>query len=528
MKSKTMRSRIQKRHYTEVFIVLLLLIIVSVQAGVYAEEAVRLKTPDEESLKAILEDFEQYTLQGIKDWQVPGMSIAIVQNDRIVYKNSFGVKTKGEFEPVTNETVFQIGSVSKSFTATLVAMLVDEGKVNWDDRVIDHLPDFMMYDPWVSREFRVKDLMAQNSGLSRRSGDLLGLLGYDRNYITNSLKHIKPVSSFRSEYAYQNHLFLVAAKLVESKTGKTWEKNIQERIFNPLGMNNSSMDKKSYTNNQQAATLHLYNDQDVTIIPMDWKLFDVIYIYAPAGGINSTVSDMAKWIMFNYNEGMADDRQLIGKETFMFLHTPGSVIGKTPVHPMQYYCQGWVYREFSPYPIIWHTGETTGCSSMAAFIPEADIGIVVLSNLTSNLPQALANYFFDRYFYHPVTDWSGKALEASGRLDAKKQKEPPVFHGKPTPPLPLDNYSGVYKNDTYGKITITRNRNLLVFKAGPNGMLFQLDHHNGNTFRLSSPDFKPASGFAVFETGAERNVQAVSMDIFNDGGKNMFEKVENK
>ncbi|MDQ5986056.1 MAG: Protein flp [Syntrophus sp. SKADARSKE-3] len=225
--------------------------------------------PTDEQLKKILSDFDQYAAKARADWKIPGMAIGIVQNDRLIFAKGFGVKTVGGDDPVTKNTVFQIGSTSKAFTATLSAMLVDEGKLKWGDKVIDHLADFRMYDPWVTREFQVVDLMSQRSGLPPYAADALYIVGFDRPYIKKVLRHIKPVTSFRTTYAYQNGLWLVAADIIEKYTGKTWEQALKARIFEPLGMSDSSADKQSFVNAKDVSSLHALEGDKVTALPVN-------------------------------------------------------------------------------------------------------------------------------------------------------------------------------------------------------------------------------------------------------------------
>ena len=183
----------------------------------------------------------------MRDWKVPGMSIAVVKGDKVVYAKGFGTKRAGMNRPVDADTIFQVGSTTKAFTVALMATLVDEGKADWDDRVIDHFPDFMMYDPWVTREFRVHDLFAQHSGMPFYAGDLQSFIGFDRDHIIHSMRYIKPVYSFRDKFSYVNNLFVAGAKVEEKLTGKTWETLMQERILTPLKMTRSSMDEAGLT-----------------------------------------------------------------------------------------------------------------------------------------------------------------------------------------------------------------------------------------------------------------------------------------
>ncbi|OGP74443.1 MAG: hypothetical protein A2Y80_01605, partial [Deltaproteobacteria bacterium RBG_13_58_19] len=350
--------------------------------------------PTPEKLKEILADFAQYAEQGRQAWEVPGMAIAIVQGDQIIFAKGFGVRKVGTKEAVEEHTIFQIGSTSKAFTAALAAMLADGKKFGWQDRVIDHLPDFRMYDPWVTREFQVEDLMAQRSGLPPYSGDVQAFLGFDRTQMIHSLRYIKPVTSFRSQYAYQNGLFLAVASLVEKYTGKSWETNVQERLLQPLGMSSSSVGLKGLQQAKNVAFLHQKKDGQVAALPQDWPYHFWVYTYGPAGGVNSNVLDMTKWLRLQLGKGKYQDKQLISEANQAFLQTP-KILAGTGFGGMNFYCQGWVYSSRHPYPLIWHNGGTSGHKTMVAFVPQAGIGIVVLSNLITNLPEALALQFYD-------------------------------------------------------------------------------------------------------------------------------------
>ncbi|MCM8761386.1 MAG: serine hydrolase [Candidatus Omnitrophica bacterium] len=485
------------------------------------------KEPEETRLKAILGEFEDYAVKGMVDWQIPGMALAIVQGDDIIYEKAFGVKELGKDDPVTTDTVFQIGSASKAFTAALVAMLVDEGKIKWDDKVINHLSGFKMYDPWVTDQFQVTNLMAQNSGMPAFSLDNLIMAGYGRDKVVDSLRYVKPVTSFRSTYAYQNSIWLVAAKLVEKYTGKTWEQNIKDRIFTPLGMTSSSCDKSSYVSSDNAASLHHIVDGKIIVLPMDWKYMDWPYDYGPAGGINSNVKDMIKWIRMQMSDGVFEGKRIIKEENLRFMRKPKTAIGGS-TGPEQYYCQGWIRREFSPYPIIWHNGGTSGSKTMVAFVSEARVGIVVLSNLIENkFPEALAFRFFDLYFGNPARDWSKEALrkqrEASEKENAKKPKRPAIpLHARPE-----YKYEGDYSNDVYGKVTVRKSEDHLVLSIGPRSMELDLRHWDKDTFMSSWSYFTVTedAGLVTFTAGPDGEVSGMVVDVLNEDGCGVFRKI---
>lgn len=483
------------------------------------------QAPDEARLKEILkEDFEQYAEKGMNDWKVPGMAVAIVRGNETIYLKTFGIKKVNSSDPVTPNTIFQIGSTSKAFTAALVAMQVDAGKVKWDDRVIDYLSDFKMFDPWVTREFTVTDLMAQRSGLPAHSGDDLAGLGYDRDYLRQSLRYTKPETSFRSAYTYQNVLYLTTAELVENLTSKSWEENIQEKIFEPLGMSNSSVDMKSFQQARDVAYLHQIRNGRVTALPMDWKYMDWVYIYGPAGGINSNIIDMTKWLRLQMHNGSFEGKQLISKNSTLYMHSSKTIMSPLASVNNEYYCQGWVYRESRPYPIIWHNGGTLGHHTLVAFVPQANIGMVVLSNLDSVLlPESLAYRFFDLYFGNPARDYSAEALALTKKEQANVSitKQPT----SPDPVLPLERYVGNYSDQTYGKINISQKNGSLVATAGPRNVKILLTPWNRDTFRTSEPEFTDQKGFALFQIGPDGRANNLGMSEGFFASKAAFERV---
>jgi len=494
----------------------------------FAQTKTQFQQPDGEKIKQILAHFEEYAEKGMKERGIPGMAIAIVQGDKIIYKKAFGVKKIGGNDPVTERTIFQIGSTSKAFTSALLAMLVDEGKFHWDDRVIDNLPDFRMYDPWVTREFRVKDLMAQHSGMPSHSGDDQSFLGFGREHIIRSIRYIKPVSSFRLEYAYQNNLFLVAAKLARKYTGKSWEENIKERILLPLDMSESTMDSKSFLEAEDVVYSHKKTGGKVISLPMERPYFEWTYIYGPAGGINSNIIDMAKWLRMQLNGGVFNSKRLVSEKNMEFMHSPKTIMVREKNQPMQYYCQAWIYREYNPYPIIWHNGGTLGINTMVALVPEAKVGIVVLANMTDAFPLSdqLAYRFFDMYFDKPARDWNAEAIVQAAKLEGKSMEKTPKRPSPVTPAMPLADYTGDYRSDMFGKITVSEKNASLCITIGPENVKFPLQHWSGNVFSVATPGFIIADEkFASFQVGPDGKASEVTIAFLNGCGCGIFRRV---
>ena len=482
--------------------------------------------PDNEQLKKILIQFEQEVNKGMNEWQIPGMAVALVQDDEVIFSKGFGVKTLGGNDPVDEMTIFQIGSTSKAFTAASMAILVDEGKVKWSDKVVEHFPYFQMYDSWVTREFMIEDLLAQHSGMPAYAGDLQAFVGFDRAHIIDSLRYIKPVSSFRSEFAYVNNLFLVAGRIIEKYTNKSWEDSISELILKPLSMSDTSADVESLVNGKNVAVPHNVQDGKVTALPKDLKWS---YIYGPAGGINSNVVDMSKWLRLHINDGMHNGKQLVSKESMNFMHSPKTIAKSAAKAGLaMYYCESWVYEDLWPYPMIWHNGETSGFHTMLAFWPDAKIGIVVLANMVPNkLAEALAKIFNDLYFGNPQTDWSKKALLEYRENLAKAEEKEPKLIKDPMPPLSLESYSGDFYNEVYEKVDVTKNDDNLIVMIGPDKAKLILKHWDRDIFSFKFPILgEDGKGFVFFEQDADGKILKMTIDLLNEDGLGVFQRVD--
>ena len=508
-------------------ILAVLMAVFMLQAGIgFTQEKVA--RPTDEQLKKILADFDQYAAKAMDDWKIPGMAVGIVQDGKTIFARGYGVKALGGDNPVTEKTIFQIGSTTKAFTATLAAMLVDEGKFNWDDKVVHYAPDFMMFDPWVTREFQIVDLMSQHSGLPGYAADALFSVGFDRSYIRQALRNIKPVSSFRAKYAYQNGLWLVASQLIEKYSGKTYEQALRERIFDPLGMSDSSADMPSFLKAKDVSGLHVDEEDKILALPKNWGFLDWSYVAGPAGAINSNIVDMTKWLIFQMNNGKVNDKQLVSEANMQVIHSPKTIVGLgSPVHKNVFYCLGWLYQEHSPFPIIWHNGGTL-MKTMVAYIPEQRIGVVVLSNYVTELPELLAFRFFDQYAGKPVEDLSAKALAEQKKKKKEMKTKKPVAPRNPLAAMPLDRYAGKYFNEVYSTVTISVVDGKLILDIGPKKVKMSLKHWDKDIFAVNWPiyGFEQESGFAGFQVNPQGKVNGVILDFLNqDDDLGVFKRI---
>jgi CubicO group peptidase (beta-lactamase class C family) len=491
--------------------------------------------PDAAQLAELLSTFEAYAEQALMTWGTPGMAIAVVHRDQVIYAKGFGVKKLGGTDPVDPHTLFPIGSTSKAFTSALIALLADEAKLRWEDPVVNHVPAFEMSDPWVTRAFMIEDLMAQRSGMSPYAGDLLAAIGFDAHAIQAQIKHMPLVSSFRSRFGYINNLFLVAAEVIRRHTGLPWEEAVPRRLFAPLGMTESSTGLEAYRSTKNVAFSHTVLDGQVTAIPFDAPALGFAYTYGPAGGVNSTVLDMAKWLRLYLGQGMFEGKRLISEVNMRVVHSPKTVIEIQPPNPLAHatfgntqalYCEGWVYSAAQPAPVAWHNGDTGGVHAVVGFIPAAQLGLVVLTNLGGTaLPEALLWYLNDRYFANPYTDWSTVLRDLHQEQQAAARAalgEPPTT---PAPALPLASYTGTFRHRVYGDLVIEVAGDSLTLTVGPRRARMALRHWNRDTFLISWPEsdaYPGASGFATFVLDPKGQPASLTLDPFADVDKGLF------
>jgi len=496
--------------------------------------------PTGAALADLLAKFDAYAESSRQRWGVPGMAIAVIQGKNTVFSKGYGARVQGKPETVDTSTVFQIGSITKSFTATVMGSLVDEGKATFKDHVIDRYPSFQMYDPWVTREFMIWDLMAQHSGMAPYAGDSAVALGFTRQDFVNGLRHLKPVSSFRSEFAYVNNLWLAVAALQETLTGRTWEDLVAARIFTPLGMTSATTTVDGLLKGANVALPHALVDAVPTPTRADSWETNSAYTFGPAGGINANVLDMASYVTAHLNQGAFRDKTILKPETARWLHDPKTIITVMgPANVLRgalaqgpaFYCQGWVRQLLSPTPMVWHNGGTMGSKAVVAFTPDSDLGLVILSNLDgTDLPEALMYYLYDLYYGRPAKDYTGAFLaDAKARADAGKFPAPPA---KPTPGRDPMAYTGTYRNPYYGPLVADVRDGGPLLTMGPRQIPVRLKHWDGDTFAISVPgEGAPTytDGFVTFVFGeAGQALELRFIRGFDDADDGRFTRAADK
>jgi len=490
-----------------------------------AAHATTVDFQNETDTNAFLARFDTYAETSRGNAGIPGMAVAIVKDGKIIFIKGYGTKTAGGNDPVTNDTVFQIGSTSKAFTVALVAMEVDKGRMNWSDPMTRYVPDFAMSDPWVTKEYTITDSVAQRSGLADHWGMDLATFGLDRDDMIHSLRYAEPVSSFRSSFMYQNVPFIATGAAIEKTSGKNWEDNLEERIFTPLGMTGASSTYAAFQASPDHVNLYRYgelSDNTTGPIPIEpgWAFNNVSYDFGPAGGINANIRDMAAWTIFQLGNGSYNGQQLISPGSMAYMHTPRTPISDIMTSRKDYYCPGWIYTEQDGAPdIVWHDGETLGSHSAVLMVPSENLGIVVLANEAGGtmLPDCAAFAFYRQAFGVANPDvcalLQAQADESAARLLAPKEARP----AHPAEPLAPEKYTGNYTNDIYGKAVVAERGGNLTLTFGKKPVTFILSPWDGNTFASTCPQWGPDyDGRVVFETGKDGSVTGLTTTLILD------------
>lgn len=437
---------------------------------------------------------DAYVAEVMAAFEVPGLALAVVKDGEVVVAKGYGARTLGEPAPVDGRTLFGIASNTKVFTAVALGLLVEEKKLRWDQPVVELLPTFQLWDPWVTREITVRDLLVHRSGLGLGAGDLLWWppSTYSRAEVLRRLRFIRPATSFRSAYAYDNVLYIAAGELIEAVSGKSWETFVSERILKPVGMLGSNVLHSAAAAAGNVATPHARVEG--TVRPVKPFASDTTN---PAGGINSSAEDMACWLRVLLAEGrLPDGGRLYSEETAREL---ASIVVPLPVRPVpallaatqpQFmgYGLGLGIRDYRGHKVITHSGGLPGYVSRVYLVPGEELGVAVLTNQESeDAFSAVVYQIVDHYLGAPKTDWlaSYRALAEQRRTETAGE-EAKLTAGRAaasTPSLPLAAYAGTYRDAWYGDVTLTLEGERLVirFSATPS-LVGDLEHFQHDTF----------------------------------------------
>jgi CubicO group peptidase (beta-lactamase class C family) len=467
-------------------------------------------------IQALIPDLETYTRNAMQAFGVPGLAIGIVAGDRLVYAQGFGVRGKAGGAPVDARTVFQVGSTTKAFLAATQGIMVDRGKFRWDDRVIDLYPEFQLKDPWVTREFRVFDLLAQRSGLPPYANDALGFIGLDEAAMVRSLRYVEPVSSFRTTFAYTNITHVLAGFIVAKAAGAPdWNTVLRQELLDPLGMKDSSYTAAAIAAAPNHAEGYRWTPNGMVELPFT-QVFP--YDYGGAGDINSNVEDMARWVRLQLGDGTFGGRRIVSAGSMAAARTP-----KVAASDKAFYALGWIVQQTPNGNIVWHNGGTSGFGAYVGLLLDKGVGLVILANAVG-FPDAIAAWTMDRLLGNPQVDHAANLLKtATAKYEAAVKMFAKPEHPRPfPPPAPL---AGHFANPAIGKISVTVEGDALILEITATGAKLKLEPWDGDVFTAKmmplgrfatiAEDLGPLPmGFVQFQIDKEAklNVLRLSLD----------------
>jgi CubicO group peptidase (beta-lactamase class C family) len=458
----------------------------------------------------------------MSEFQVPGLALAIVKDGSIILSKGYGEQEIGKSEKVDKNTAFPIASVSKSTTALCLAILVEEKKLDWDDKVIKYLPDFKMYDEWVTNEITIRDLLTHRSGLPSISGGTLWFgSDFSREEIVSRIKYLKPVSSFRSKYAYQNIMYLVAGQIIKVVSGKTWDEFVKERIFNSLGMHNSGTTYEDLINFLNTAKPHIIKDDKIQSI--NFRNHDNI---GPAASVVASATDMAKYLLLYLNEGKSGSKQLINKFQLKELITPQMTLPfSTFSEGMEYanptylaYGLGWFIKDYVGYKIIYHSVGVDGFRCLVTMIPDKQLGFVVLTNQEERgMTKALTSSLVDAYLGFPELGWKNYFLKISEESTEKRKEKIEIENQKRVvgtkSTFSLEKYYGIYRDEMYGDISVgTESGKLILSFSHTPAFTAELNHWHFDTFKLKWHDPIMPDGLCTFVLDSNKKISELKLD----------------
>ena len=495
-------------------VLFMLALLLSVNSNVFAQKE------QQKTLKSL----DEYYSKALSDWEVPGMAIAIVKDDSVIFAKGFGVREIGKPEKVDNNTLFAIASNTKAFTAAAIAILVDEGKIKWDDKVTKYLPWFQLYDPYVTYNMTIRDLLSHRSGLTTFSGDLLWFAtNYSREEVIKRARYLKPVYGFREKFGYSNIMFLAAGEIVHVVTGQTWDDFVTARIFKPLGMRRTNTTTNALVGLDNVAKCHTDFDGKVIAIPyLNWDNI------APAGAINSNVNDISKWIKLQLNNGKYGSTQIFSANRSREMWSPNTLQGVSsysekmfPTTHFKAYAMGWGVFDYLGRKIVSHSGGYDGMISYTCLVPEEKLGFVILTNKNSSLYNPLVYKTLDMFLGGKNTDWSAMMLENNKKqteMDLKSKLEEEQKRIKDShPTLELKDYAGLYGGDLYGNAMVTLENNALKLVFAPATRFNAiLKHWQYDTFSIQFPEFPSLpQGKVTFIINASGKVEEMRVDVPN-------------
>lgn len=476
---------------------------------------------------AKLSEIDAYAQKVREDWKIPGLAIAIVKDDKVIFQKGYGVRDINKPDRVDENTLYAIASNSKAFTTASLAILIDEKKIGgWDDKVSKYLPEFQMYDPYVTNELTIRDLVSHRSGLDTFSGDLLW---YDTTYSTDEIlrrvRYLKPVRGFRAGYGYQNLMFVAAGRIVEKVSGKAWSEFIKERILTPLGMNRTTTTVRDLKENY-ALPHNESGGKGLRALPLG-NIDQGIGL----AGINSSVADVAKWLRLQLGRGKFEGRQIYSEQRAnemwqqnIFIPVNSFPAPNAPTQMFNGYGLGWFINDYRGKKLVSHTGGLDGMITQTAMIPQDNLGLVVLTNSETGAIGIMRNKILDVFLDAPKRDWNAEALERAkagkAREDAEDKKKDDARAANTKPSLSLKDYAGTYSSEMYGDVRVTEENGKLVLRLIPApNFVADLEHWHYDTFQIKwrpTVNYNFPRGWVTFTLDGQGKTDILKIDQPNN------------
>lgn len=472
------------------------------------------------------DEIDAITKEVMELHSIPGLAVGVVKDGEVVHLKGYGVRENGQPGGVDENTLFGIASNSKAFATSALALLVDQKKISWDDKVIDHLPEFRMHDAWVTREFRVRDLVIHNSGLGLGAGDLMvwPTSKRTRAEIIHNLRYLEPVTSFRSEFAYDNLLYIVAGEVVARVSGMSFDAFVNKKLMEPLGMARCAADRTGLTGETNYAKPHAVIDGLLMNIEPS-EAIDQNAVWAAAGGLQCSVKSMTKWMGMHLRGGKLENgKRLISRRGYRELVTPQTILSvgsrDRDLHGTKFraYGLGLFLQDSDGYKVVSHGGTLLGMISQTYMVPELGLGIVVLTNQQAYPGRdALVTSIAKSYMAVEKSDWVTMFAESTAKYKARVAKrvarETSVEPAHKLESLPLGQYYGRYTDPWFGNVTISEQDGVLYFTAEKSRRIKgRLIHFNGNVFIARWDDRTlEADAYVSFETSFDGKIHGMTM-----------------
>ncbi len=471
--------------------------------------------PPASSQPAPLAGLDEWVEREMARWGIPGLSIAVVHQDSVVFARGYGVRRLGETAPVDEHTLFGVASTTKAMTAATLALLVDEGRIGWDDPVVRHLPNFALSDPWVTANVTVRDLLTHRVGVGRITGNRLRYLpNRTRSDVIHQMRHHDFERPFRSGYVYSNAMYSVAGEIVPAVTGQSWDDFLRDRIFLPLGMNRSGTRVSEIGPGENAAWPH--QEIDGRVEPIERRSWEVV---AASAAVNTSAVEMAQWMRLHLGEpGVYRGTRILSEGAMMEMHRPQVALGGSSLTaaPFSAYGLGWSLTHYRGRDVAQHSGATDGMNTNLVLVPSENLGVVVMTNTFNNLMSAIANRVIDAYLGVEDRDWGEVYRVAYLRQFQAATARRDSIHAARIPgtrtSLPLTGFAGAYHDDLYLDATVRQEGQRLVLQLWDDPeMIADLEHWHHDTFRAVWRNRAMREEFVWFDLGRDGRVAAMSI-----------------